>query len=65
MIHDISQDGVKAVVPEYGSITLPLSELMQGEEGIRVLTLAPGRDSQRRKLSFPGSCPRFVNIAAV
>ena len=30
MIHDISQDGVKAVVPEYGCITLPLSELLQG-----------------------------------
>ena len=59
MIHDISQDGVKAVVPEYGSITLPLSELMQGEEGIRVLTLAPGRDSQRRKLSFSWFLPQI------
>ena len=52
MIHDISKDEVKAVVPEYGCITVPISELLQGEAGVRVRTLAPGRDSQRRKLSF-------------
>ena len=59
MIHDISKDEVKAVVPEYGCITVPISELLQGEAGVRVLTLAPGRDSQRRKLSFAWFLPQI------
>lgn len=59
MIHDISRDEVKAVVPEYGCITVPISELMQDQAGVRVLTLAPGRDSQRRKLSFSWFLPQI------
>ena len=59
MIHDISRDEVKAVVPEYGCITVPLSELLQDQGGVRVLTLAPGRDSQRRKLSFAWFLPQI------
>lgn len=59
MIHDISRGEVKAVVPEYGCITVPLSELLQDQAGVRVLTLAPGRDSQRRKLSFAWFLPQI------
>ena len=59
MIHDISRDEVKAVVPEYGCITVPLSELLQDQAGVRILTLAPGRDSQRRKLSFSWFLPQI------
>ncbi|PTT94646.1 type I secretion system permease/ATPase, partial [Pseudomonas sp. HMWF031] len=59
MIHDISRTEVKAVVPEYGSLTLPLSELTQGTGGARILTLAPGRDTQRRKLGFSWFFPQI------
>ena len=65
MIHDISGTEVKAVVPEYGSLTVPVTELLQDDGGVRVLTLAPGRDTQRRKLGFgwfatdPQISPKF------
>ena len=42
MIHDISRDEVKAVVPEYGCITLPLSELLQDQAGVRVFDPCTG-----------------------
>jgi subfamily B ATP-binding cassette protein HlyB/CyaB len=59
MIHDISRTEVRAVVPEYGSLKLPLEQLTQGNPGVRVLTLAPGRDSQRRKLGFGWFLPQI------
>lgn len=59
MIHDISGTEVKAVVPEYGSLTVPVTELLQDDGGVRVLTLAPGRDTQRRKLGFGWFLPQI------
>jgi ATP-binding cassette subfamily B protein len=59
MIHDISRTEVRAVVPEYGCITVPLEELTQNQGGVRVLSLAPGRDAQRRKLSFAWFLPQI------
>jgi subfamily B ATP-binding cassette protein HlyB/CyaB len=59
VLHDISRTEVKAVLPEYGRITLPLEQLTGGEAGVRVLTLSPGRDSQRRKLGFSWFFPQL------
>jgi len=59
MIHNINRTDVKAVIPEYGSISLPLSELTQGNAGVRILTLTPGRDTQRRKLNFAWFLPQI------
>ena len=33
IIHDITSKGVKAVVPEYGRVILPLSELLGDQAG--------------------------------
>lgn len=64
LIHDISKDEVKVVVPEYGRITLPLQQITAGAQALRILTLSPGRDSQRRKLDLSWFSPRSANIAA-
>ena len=66
MIYDITSQGVKAVVPEYGRVILPLSELVGDQKGARLLILTPGRDSQRRKLGLSWFFPlRFANTGAV
>ena len=52
IIHDITSQGVKAVVPEYGRVILPLAELLGDQQGARLLLLQPGRESQRRKLGL-------------
>jgi len=59
LIHDISKDEVKVVVPEYGRITLPLQQVTAGAHALRVLTLSPGRDSQRRKLDLSWFFPQI------
>ncbi len=58
-IHDISSQGVKAVVPEYGRVILPLSELVGDQAGARLLLLQPGRESQRRKLGLSWFFPQI------
>ena len=59
LIHEIRGGEVFAVIPEYGSVRLPISELVGDKGGARVLLLNPGRDAQRRKLGlswfFPDS----------
>ena len=57
--------GVKAVVPEYGRVIVPLSELVGDQAGARLLMLTPGRDSQRRKLGLSWFFLRYENTAAV
>ena len=37
IIHDITSQGLKAVVPEYGRVILPLSELVGDQAGARLL----------------------------
>jgi subfamily B ATP-binding cassette protein HlyB/CyaB len=59
MLHEVSRDQVKAVLPEYGRVTLPLQELTGGQEGARILMLSPGRDSQRRKLGLSWFFPQL------
>ena len=59
IIHDISSQGVKAVVPEYGRVILPLSDLLGDQSGARLLLLQPGRDSQRRKLGLSWFFPQI------
>ena len=54
MLHDISRGQVKAVFPEYGRVTFPQATLLSDQPGVRVLTLAPGRDSQQRKPTLAG-----------
>ena len=52
------------MIPEYGSVRLPLSELLGDEEVVRVLLLNPGRDYNDASLAFHGSTPRSGSIAA-
>ena len=59
MIHDISRAGVKAVVPEYGRLIVPLEDLVGDQAGARLLLLQPGRDAQRRKLGLSWFYPQI------
>ena len=59
LIHDITSQGIKAVVPEYGRVILPLSELVGDQAGARLLLLQPGRESQRRKLGLSWFFPQI------
>ena len=59
MLHDISHGQVKAVLPEYGMVQMSLDHLMQGQTGARVLTLSPGRDTQKRKLGLSWFLPQI------
>ena len=63
MIHDISRV-VKAVVPEYGCITVPLSELLQDQAACEFSPRSWTRQSAA-KVELPGSFPRSVSTAAV
>ena len=59
IIHDITSQGVKAVVPEYGRVLLPLTELLGDQAGAKLLLLQPGRESQRRKLGLSWFFPQI------
>ena len=59
MIHDISQGQVKAVLPEFGMVELSLSDFMGDQGGARVLTLSPGRETQKRKLGLSWFAPQI------
>ena len=59
IIHDITSQGVKAVVPEFGKVILPLTELVGDQAGARLLLLQPGRESQRRKLGLTWFFPQI------
>ena len=59
MIHDVSRDTVKAVLPEYGRVNLSVSDLTQGRGGAEILILNPGRDSQQRKLGLSWFFPQI------
>ena len=53
------------VAPEYGPLEVPLDLLCADRGGIPVLSLQPGRDTQRSKLGLSGSSHKFVNITGV
>ena len=59
LIHEVRRGEVFAVIPEYGSVRLPLSELLGDKGGARVLLLRPGRDAQRRKLGLSWFFPQI------
>ena len=59
IIHDITSQGVKAVLPEYGRVILPLHELLGEQAGARLLLLQPGREAQRRKLGLSWFFPQI------
>ena len=59
MLHDISRGQVKAVLPEFGMVQLSLSDFMGDQGGARVLTLSPGRDTQKRKLGLSWFAPQI------
>ena len=59
VIHDITAQGVKAVVPEYGRVTFSLSQLVGDQAGARLLLLQPGSESQRRKLGLSWFFPQI------
>ncbi|WP_320675978.1 peptidase domain-containing ABC transporter [Prochlorococcus sp. MIT 1300] len=59
MLHDIAQGEVKAVLPEYGRVTLTLDQITSDQGGARVLMLSPGRDTQRRKLGLGWFIPEL------
>jgi ATP-binding cassette subfamily B protein len=59
MIHDISRSGVKAVIPEYGRVIVPIEDLVGDQAGARLLLLQPGRDAQRRKLGLAWFYPQI------
>ena len=62
LIHDIQQQSVHAVFPEFGPVKCSISDLTGSDNGLRVLTLSPGRDSQQRKLNFAWFFLKFVSI---
>ena len=59
LIHEIRRGEIFAVIPEYGSVRLPISELLGDKGGARVLLLNPGRDAQRRKLGLSWFYPQI------
>lgn len=59
MVHEITRSEVRAVLPEYGRVVISLQSFMDDEAGVRILTLNPGRDSQRRKLNFSWFFPQL------
>ena len=59
IIHDISGSSVKAVLPEYGMVRIPIDHLLHGSRGLRVLTLNPGRGAQRKKLGLSWFLPQI------
>ncbi len=59
MIHDISNDVVRAVLPEFGRVCFKTSKLTADSNGLQVLCLSPGRDSQQKKLGFSWFLPQI------
>lgn len=59
IIFAITPTEIKAVVPEYGRVRLPLSELTADQGGARLLLLQPGRDTQRKKLGLSWFYPQI------
>ena len=48
-----------AVLPEYGRVRFPISELGEADDGLRLLIVTPGAESQRRKLGFSWFIPQL------
>jgi len=59
VIYKVVKGEALAVLPEYGRVQLPLSELAGGEGAVRMLVVSPGRDAQKRKLGFSWFLPQL------
>ena len=59
VIFEVRRGFVKAVLPEYGRLQLPVSDLTNGEANATALILQPSRDSQKRKLSLRWFLPQI------
>ena len=59
VIYKVANNEVLAVLPEYGRVRFPLADLGSAEEGIRLLLVSPGPDSQRRKLGLSWFLPQL------
>ena len=59
MLYEISRGQVRAVLPEYGRVILPVDLLLADQPGVNILSLTPGRESQQRKLGFSWFLPQI------
>lgn len=59
MLHDVSHGQVRAVLPEFGRVVLAVDQFVADLGGARILSLSPGRDSQKRKLGFSWFLPQI------
>ena len=59
VVFDISQDIVRVSLPNQGRVSIPIDDFFCGEDGLRVLSLAPGRDTQQKKLNFSWFLPQI------
>ena len=59
VIYKIAKGEVLAVLPEYGRVRIPLSDLGKPDSAIRLLVVTPGPDSQRKKLGLSWFIPQL------
>ncbi|WP_038542616.1 peptidase domain-containing ABC transporter [Synechococcus sp. KORDI-100] len=59
MIHALTGNHLKVVLPEHGPCMLPLDDLLDKGRLVRLLLLTPGRDAQRKKLSLGWFLPQI------
>ena len=59
VVHDISNGFVKAVLPEYGRVLVPLENIIGDNDGARILLLSPGKDVHQKKLNFAWFLPQI------
>jgi len=59
VVAEVAEGKARLVAPEYGPITVPISEVCGDRGGVEVLTLQPGRDTQRRKLGLSWFFPQI------
>ncbi|QNI83970.1 ABC multidrug efflux transporter [Synechococcus sp. PROS-7-1] len=59
VLYKVVAGEVLGVIPEFGRVRFPVSELGAPNEGLRMLVVTPGADSQRRKLGFGWFLPQL------
>ena len=64
IIYRIEKGEVLAVLPEFGRVRITIGEWIGDQEGVQLLSVAPGRDAQQRKLGFRWFCLNFANTGA-
>ena len=59
IIYRIEKGEILAVLPEFGRVRLTLEEWIGEQVGVQLLSVAPGRDAQQRKLGFSWFLPQL------